>query len=158
MWHYGESKWRCDNAAAVAIVNSGKSKDDRAMHLIRSLFFFLALYNVFVVAENFRGVDNCAADALSQNDASSFLLQVPSACLVPSIVHHELLLALVLNQPDWTSASWTSWLTIFCKRFSSFDSDYVPERSDQIPTFLCSGTICSSTSVSDSFYAILCPT
>ena len=51
-WH-GKTinwKWKCDNAAAVAIVNSGKSKDDRAMHLMRSLLFFLAHYNAFVVA------------------------------------------------------------------------------------------------------------
>ena len=33
---------RCDNAAVVAIVNSGTSKVERAMHLMRSLFFFLA--------------------------------------------------------------------------------------------------------------------
>ena len=33
---------RCDNMAVVAILKSGSSKDERAMHLMRSLFFFLA--------------------------------------------------------------------------------------------------------------------
>ena len=33
---------RCDNAAVVSIVNSGRSKVDRAMHLMRCLSFFLA--------------------------------------------------------------------------------------------------------------------
>ena len=32
----------CDNAAVVAIVNSGRSKMDRAMHLMWCLSFFLA--------------------------------------------------------------------------------------------------------------------
>ena len=43
------SKWKgmtvrclCDNDAVVAILNSGKSKDNRAMHLVRCLTFFLS--------------------------------------------------------------------------------------------------------------------
>ena len=32
----------CDNAAVVTIVNSGRSKMDRAKHLMRCLSFFLA--------------------------------------------------------------------------------------------------------------------
>ena len=39
----------CDNAAVVAIINSGRSKVERAMHLMRSLFFFLARWNVVLV-------------------------------------------------------------------------------------------------------------
>ena len=50
------SQWRgmsvrclCDNAAVVAIVNSGRSKVERVMHLMRSLSFFLARWNVVLV-------------------------------------------------------------------------------------------------------------
>ena len=32
---------RCDNAAVVSIVNSGRSRMDRVMHLMRCLSFFL---------------------------------------------------------------------------------------------------------------------
>ena len=39
-WHGKSIRCRCDNAAAVAIVNSRSSKDDRVMHLTLSLFFF----------------------------------------------------------------------------------------------------------------------
>ncbi len=37
---------RCDNAAAVALVNSGTSKCEMAMHLLRSAFIFLAMHDV----------------------------------------------------------------------------------------------------------------
>ena len=40
---------RCDNAAVVSIVNSGRSKVDRAMHLMRCLSFFLARWDVSLV-------------------------------------------------------------------------------------------------------------
>ena len=39
-WEGRIVRCRRDNAATVAIVNSGKSKVERAMHLMRSLFFF----------------------------------------------------------------------------------------------------------------------
>ena len=42
----------CDNAAMVAIINSGSSKKDLAMDLMRSLFFVSAHYK-FVVSARF---------------------------------------------------------------------------------------------------------
>ena len=41
-WQGLSASCRCDNAAVVSIVNSGRSKVDRAMHLMRCLSFFLA--------------------------------------------------------------------------------------------------------------------
>lgn len=75
-WKGGTIRCWCDNAAVVAVLKSGRSRDERLMHLLRSLFFFLASFNVGLVAEHIPGVDNRAADALSRNDAASFLLQV----------------------------------------------------------------------------------
>ena len=109
-WQGKSIRCRCDNAAAVAIINSGSSKDDRAMHLMRSLFFFLAKYNVALWAEHIPGGQNGAADALSRNNYLSFLSQVPSARRAPSLIPPGLLQALVLKQPDWTSRSWTMLL------------------------------------------------
>ena len=57
----------CDNASVVAIVNSGRSKVERVMHLMRSLFFFLARWNVVLVCQHIAGAQNGAADALSHN-------------------------------------------------------------------------------------------
>ena len=106
-WQGKSIRCRCDNAAAVAIVNSGSSKDDRAMHLMRSLFFFLAKYNVTLRAEHIPGSENGAADALSRNNRLSFLSQVPSARGTPTQISPGLLQVLVHKQPDWTSRSWT---------------------------------------------------
>ncbi len=143
----------CDNAAVVAILRSGCSKDVRVMHLTRSLFFFLAHYNLQVVgqhipgAENgantsqgqrmasqgqrmgpthprgrewhprgrewgqhIPGAENGAADALSHNDRESFLMQVPSANKVPSVIPRELEEMLV------TAGSWTGGPACFLGR------------------------------------------
>ena len=53
---------RCDNAAVVAIVNSGRSKMDRAMHLMRYLSFFLAKWGVSLLCRHIPGTQNGAAE------------------------------------------------------------------------------------------------
>lgn len=115
-WRGGTIHCWCDNAAVVAILRSGRSRDDKAMHLMRSLFFFLATYNIGLVGDHIPGVENRAADALSRNDAASFLLQVPAARRTPTVIPDELLRILVQEQPDWTSQTWTSSLTNFLRR------------------------------------------
>ena len=93
----------CDNTAVGAIVNSGASKCDKAMHLMRSAFFFVARHEVTVWAEHIPGVENQSADALSRNNLQSFLLQNPGAQSRPSVLPLELIQELVLRCPDWTS-------------------------------------------------------
>ncbi len=84
-WWQGMSvSCRCDNAAVVAIVNSGRSKMDRAMHLIRCLSFFLAWWGVSVKCRHIPGVQNGAADALSRNALPSFQHLVPEVNELPS--------------------------------------------------------------------------
>ncbi len=130
-WHGQTVHCLCDNAAVVAIIKSGRCKDERVMHLMRShervmhlvrsherimhlmrshervmhlmrsLFFFLALYNMVVVGEHIPGVD-----ALSRDDVPSFLLQAPGARRQPREIPEELLKCLVEEQADWTSQSW----------------------------------------------------
>ena len=97
----------------VAILQSGTSKDDR---VTRSLFFFLASYNVVVGGRHIPGVENGAADALSWNNAAAFLSQVPAARREPTVIPAELLRLLVHEQPDWTSQSWTSSFASFLRR------------------------------------------
>ena len=53
---------RCDNAAVVAIVNSGRSKMDRAMHLMRYLSFFLVKWGVSLLCRHIPGTQNGAAE------------------------------------------------------------------------------------------------
>ena len=101
---------RTDNAAVVAIVNSGRTKMPLAMHFMRSLFSSwptLAYVSIFTV--HLPGRHSEAADALSRDD-STFFWQVPSVCRDPEPVPLKLQELLVSNQPDWTSANWTSRL------------------------------------------------
>ncbi len=109
-WSGKSVRCLCDNAAVVAIINTGTSKNERAMHLMRSAFFFLARHDVRVWAEHIPGVENRSADALSRNDCTSFLLQNPGAQPGPVTIPQELIRALILERPDWTSLSWTELL------------------------------------------------
>ena len=115
-WQGKNVRCRSDNAAVVAILNSGWSKDESAMHLMRSLFFFSASFNMSFYAEHISWVENGAADALSRGNQSSFLSQVHSAHWRPTKIHDELLQVLVMKNPDWTSESWTHLLQSFLQR------------------------------------------
>ena len=97
---------RYDNATVVAILNSGSSKEEWEMHLMRSLLFFQATFDISFVAEHIAGAENGPADALSRGDASSFLSQVQSAHHEPTTVCDDLQQALLLKRPDWTSRRW----------------------------------------------------
>lgn len=115
-WRGQSVKCWCDNAAVVAILRSGRSKDAGVMHLMRSLFFLSAHYNLQVIGQHIPGVENGAADALSRNDVSSFYQQVPLASRNPTPLPAELIEMLVVSQPDWTSEKWTNLLTSFLGR------------------------------------------
>jgi hypothetical protein len=106
-----------DNAAVVAIVNSGRSRrSEIAMHLMRTLFFVMARFNLAIFATHVPGKENGAADALSRNNLPLFHAQVPRAAKVPSRIPPELLELLIHRQPDWTSADWRSlFVSIFRK-------------------------------------------
>ncbi len=107
---------RCDNAAGVAIINSGRSKNDLVMHLMRSLFFFTARYNVVLRAVHLPGRHNQAADALSRDNVPLFLRQVPLAEKRPTPLPSELLAILLHRRSDWTSHAWRSrFATILSK-------------------------------------------
>ena len=56
---------RSDNAAVVAVINSGVSRDAKMMHLIRCLVFIAAKFNFIVTATHISGHRNNLADALS---------------------------------------------------------------------------------------------
>ena len=79
----------CSNAAVVSIINSGCSRNDQAMQLMWSLFFFPANYNVMLKREHLLGVDNGAADAISRDDSWCFLLPVLSAHLKPTNISQD---------------------------------------------------------------------
>ena len=107
-----------DNAAVVSIINTGRSKDQLAMHLTRSLFFFTAQSGCILQAVHVEGRLNVAADALSRDNLSLFRHQVPDAHPTPTSIPKELVELLVIQRPDWTSKNWKRLFNSISRRAS----------------------------------------
>lgn len=76
----------CDNSAAVAVINSGFSRDLFMQACLRELVFIISLNGVQIRAVHLPGVDNRAADFLSRwhlDDKFRRLLEYPDLQLVP---------------------------------------------------------------------------
>ncbi len=86
---------RCDNMAVVAIINLGRSRMDKAMHLMRCLSFFLARWDVALVCKHIPGTDTGAADALSRNSLPLFQQLVPESAEDATSIPEGLLQCLV---------------------------------------------------------------
>ena len=93
----------CDNLGVVALVNSGYSKVPEIMHLLRSLFFIRAHFQIDVMAVHVPGAENRLADAISHNNLHPLFLQVPGAVGKRAAIPAHLLFLLVERLPDWTS-------------------------------------------------------
>ncbi len=96
----------CDNAAAVAVLNAGYSRDEHLMHLVRCLSFIIAVWDISLVAYHIPGALNCVADAISRDNLSLLFSKVPGVSPQPTRVPPPLVEILVTERPDWTSPSW----------------------------------------------------
>ena len=113
-WKGKTVKSRCDNAAVVAIINSGSSRVQEAMHLMRCLAFIAAKYEFTIFATHIPGVDNVLADALSRNNGTLFHTLHPQANQSPTPIPVSLLDLLIAEKPDWLSTRWTQlWNSSF---------------------------------------------
>ena len=74
---------RCNNAAAVHIINSGTSSDPYTMALIRCVHFITARFNIALSAVHLPDSENALTDALSRNNPSQFFLYNPQASRHP---------------------------------------------------------------------------
>ena len=87
------------------------------MHLLRSLWFFAAHYNINISIEHIAGASNKAADHLSRFNMQSFFLSNPQAELLPTPPLPQALLQLVaINRPDWTSPTFRQSFSIIINR------------------------------------------
>ena len=96
---WGSLRCLCNNAAVVAIVRSGSSRDPCVMHLMRCLFFFVAHYQLVLAPAHIPGKQNEAADHLSRDALSSAGPGREGAS------NPARMAALVTQQQDWTSES-----------------------------------------------------
>ena len=101
LWKSKTVRCLCDNAAVMAIIRSGSSKDPVAMHLMR-----YCCVSIGFSTSAFARKDNAAADHLSRDALSSFLQLAPNAHTEPTVLPGKLMQALVYQRPDWTSPTW----------------------------------------------------
>lgn len=101
---------RCDNMAVVHILHTHSSKDHVISFLLRSLHFFLAHWDIQLMASHIPGKLNKLADALSCNHMQVFHREAPTADQRDSHVPSVLQEMLITRRPDWTSQAWESCL------------------------------------------------
>ena len=76
--------FECDNSSVVAAVNKGSAKEAVVMHLLRCLWFFVAYYDITIIAKHIPGVANSSADHLSRCHMSLFFCSNPQADPAPA--------------------------------------------------------------------------
>ncbi len=57
-----------DNAATIAVLNSGRSRDSFLLQCAREIWFLTANHKITLCVEHTRGADNLVADALSRRN------------------------------------------------------------------------------------------
>ena len=94
---------QCDNMSVVQALNKGSGKDQVVMQLLRSLWFFVAYYDIDLTCVHIMGAANTTADHLSRNNMTCFFSLNPQASILPTSLPPPLLQIVTVNSPDWTS-------------------------------------------------------
>ena len=101
--------FQCDNAGVVAAIRKGSAKEALVMHLLRSLWFFAAYFDIHMYAIHIPGACNITADQLSWYNTSNFFHSNPQANLGSTSNGLKLLQIVSTTGPDWTSQA-IGWL------------------------------------------------
>ena len=111
-WRNSQILFKCDNMAVVNILSSSTSPDPLVMHLLRTLHFISAFYNLHLTAKHIAGSGNVIADAISRNLPQVLFSQAPEASPQPIPIPEPLWDILVIHQPDWLSDIWRTSLIL----------------------------------------------
>ena len=95
--------FQCDNSSVVVALQKGSAKEQTVMHLLRCLWFFVAYYDIHLVATHIPGIANSTADCLSRCNMQSFFTLNPQASPDPTPLPPSLLQIISIPGPDWTS-------------------------------------------------------
>ena len=93
----------CDNSSIVVAVSKQYTKEQAAMHLLQSLCFFVAHFDIDLKCKHIAGVNNTTADYLLCNNLHSFFSLHSQATQQPTLIPLSLLWMLEVGVPDWTS-------------------------------------------------------
>jgi len=84
----------------VAAINKG-SKEETMMHLIRCLWFFTAVFDIYITVTHIVEIANNAADMLSRNQANKFLTAFPQISTSPTPLPQSLFHLASPSKLDW---------------------------------------------------------
>ena len=107
VWGSGLSKhhinFQCDNANLVIAINKGSSKDKFVMHLLRSLSFFVAHFDIYLTATHLPGVINVTADHLSRGNLQQAFQATPTLSPVRTVIPPTAFQLISPCRLDWIS-------------------------------------------------------
>ena len=86
-----------DNKSVMDIISGIYSREPHLIHMIEPLSFLQPIMTSGFTVSHIEGKQNSLADALSRNNASFFLQQVPKASRIPSTIPQPLLELLAIN-------------------------------------------------------------
>ena len=90
----------CDNSSMVIAMNKHYARDQTTMHLLWSLWFFVAHFDIDLKCKR---LDNSTADHLSRDNLHLFFHLHPQVTREPTPLPLPLLEILAAGGPDWTS-------------------------------------------------------
>jgi len=94
---------KSDNLNVVTAVNKGSCREAVVMHLLRCMWFFVAHFDIRVVAEHLPGKDNTIADQISRNDITQMRRIQAGLSRWPTLVPTPILHMISPRGPDWVS-------------------------------------------------------
>jgi len=95
--------FQCDNANLVISINKGSSKDKLVMHLLRSLSFFVAHFDIYLTASHLPGVINVTADHLSRGNLHQAFCASPGLSSQPAVLPPSAIQLISPKRLDWIS-------------------------------------------------------
>ena len=121
--------FKCDNTGVVAAVKKGSAREPLVMHLLCTLWFFVAHFDISINIEHIADVHNGVADTLSHDNIQQFFLLHPQADLLPTPIPEEL----INIGPQQHSVGYSGLLSA---RFSSFHSKVLSDWPNMLLNLL----------------------
>ncbi len=94
--------FQCDNTGVVAAMKKGTANEELVMHLLRSLWFFVAHYDISVSIEYIAGAANQIADQLSRYNMQTFFCSNSQISFLPTPFPAGLLQIVAASGPSPT--------------------------------------------------------
>ena len=111
-------RFYCDNLSLIDSLNKESSKDPSVMKLLRTLWLFVAFFDISTQATHIPGVQNNSADHLSRNNMTQFRQSRPNMSFLPDPIPAPLLEMVSLKAPDWTSPRINALFQLVLKELS----------------------------------------